>query len=235
MISRPRYFGLIAAAGAGTRLGRQTPKQYLALAGRPMLRHAIDRLAVGTPLHKTYVVLAQDDRSYAGAVGSIDRVVPLYCGGDTRARSVSNGLELMRGEAHERDWVLVHDAARPCLERSALTRLLLEVGDDAVGGLLAVPVADTLKRGTGEQRSSGTVSRDDLWQAQTPQMFRYGLLLEALRAPSARGCTDEAQAVEALGFKPRLVTGSKRNIKVTFVEDLAVAEALIATDPEGGA
>ena len=264
-----RHFGLIPAAGGGARFGSGTPKQYAMLAGRPLLAHAIDRLSVDTPLARTFVVLAADDRRFDSAIGRRDRVVPLYCGGPSRATSVRNGLQLMRGQAHERDWVLVHDAARPCLDRAALTRLLVEVGDDEVGGLLAIPVADTLKReraadggkylrpstepGSGIGPSPGfaggrsatdtptmavpasvrveaTVDRKGLWQAQTPQMFRYGVLLDALAAPGAEDCTDEAQAVEAIGLSPRLVMGSKHNLKVTYPDDLALAEAVLAQE-----
>jgi 2-C-methyl-D-erythritol 4-phosphate cytidylyltransferase len=234
-----RYFGLIAAAGAGSRFGGETPKQYVDVAGKPLLQHAVERLVEDTPLARVFVVLAPDDRRFRALGLEGGRVTALYCGGDSRAASVRNGLELMRGEAHERDWVLVHDAARPCLDRQALVRLLVEAGEDETGGLLAVPVADTLKRedpgargattvaGEG-RRVAETVARDGLWQAQTPQMFRYGLLVAALRQPRAERFTDEAQAVEAMGRMPRLVAGSRTNLKVTLAEDLWLARAILA-------
>jgi 2-C-methyl-D-erythritol 4-phosphate cytidylyltransferase len=269
MPTHVRHFGLIPAAGGGERFGGAIPKQYAMLAGRPLLAHAIDRLAVGTPLVRTFVVLAPGDRRFDSTIGRRDRVVPVYCGGASRAASVRNGLALMRGEAHARDWVLVHDAARPCLDRALLTRLLVQAGEDEVGGLLAIPVADTLKReraSDGSTRAAGgqhsadggeasakavgdrpsgapgiakpsaalrvgaTVERGGLWQAQTPQMFRYGVLLEALAGPGAEQCTDEAQAIEALGLSPRLVMGSKRNLKVTWPDDLGLAEAILGQE-----
>jgi 2-C-methyl-D-erythritol 4-phosphate cytidylyltransferase len=155
------------------------------------------------------------------------RVKPLYCGGETRAASVFNGLLAARDFIAASDWVLVHDAARPCLGREALDRLLEELDADETGGLLAVPVPDTLKRGNRDARVSSTEPRDNLWLAQTPQMFRYRLLIEALRAVDPAVITDEAQAIEGLGLKPRLVLGDTRNIKVTFPEDLAIAELIL--------
>jgi 2-C-methyl-D-erythritol 4-phosphate cytidylyltransferase len=207
-----RYYALIPAAGGGSRFGAALPKQYTLLAGEPLLLHA---------------VLAPEDRHWASLIGERERVTVLHCGEATRAGSVRNGLRLMRGEAHERDWVLVHDAARPCLSADDLRRLMVELSDDAVGGILGVPVADTLKRADPGGRIVETPSRASLWQAQTPQMFRYGLLLEAMMSEAALDVTDEAQAVEGLGLKPRLVEGSRSNIKVTYAADLALAEAIM--------
>jgi 2-C-methyl-D-erythritol 4-phosphate cytidylyltransferase len=224
---RPRYFALIPAGGSGSRFGTDGPKQYAPLCGEPLLLHSLRAMAEGTPMTRTYVGISQQDRLYAKLIGDHDRVTVLQCGGATRAETVKNGLELMRGEAHERDWVLVHDAARPCLAPAELRKLLLEVGDDATGGLLAVPVADTLKRADAARRITGTPSREGLWQAQTPQMFRYGLLLEALRHDGAAEATDEAQAIERLGAAPLLVEGSRSNIKVTYASDLPLAEAIL--------
>jgi 2-C-methyl-D-erythritol 4-phosphate cytidylyltransferase len=224
---RPRYFALVPAAGGGNRFGADVPKQYAPLAGQPLLAHTLRALAESTPILRTYVVLAPDDRRYAQLIGKHDRIVPLMCGGATRAESVHNGLQLMRGEAHERDWVLVHDAARPCLAGADLRKLIIELGDDPVGGLLAVRLADTLKHADGDERVDATPPRDGLWQAQTPQMFRYATLLAALADASARDATDEAQAIERLGLRPKLVEGNRSNIKVTFADDLALAEAIL--------
>lgn len=222
-----RYFGLIPAAGKGERFGAGGPKQYQPLGGRTVLNHAVDALLVGTPLSRVYVVHADRDLQCAEVVGAGYRIATLSCGGATRARTVRNALAALRGELREDDWVIVHDAARPCLPHDALLRLMREIGDDAVGGLLAIPVADTLKRDDGSGHVAATESRAGLWQAQTPQMFRYGVLFDAYRSDRALDATDEAQAVELSGKHPRLIQGSSANIKITYPADLALAESLL--------
>ena len=230
-----KAYALVPAAGSGSRLGAALPKQYLTIAGRPLLYHALDVLARHPRIGQVFVVLAQRDDQFARhdwrALGA--RVKPLYCGGETRAASVFNGLLAARDIIAASDWVLVHDAARPCLEREALDRLFEELESDETGGLLAVPVSDTLKRGNRDARVSSTEPRDNLWLAQTPQMFRYRLLIEALRAADPAVVTDEAQAIERLGLKPRLVLGDTRNIKVTFPEDFAIAELILGGRDRG--
>ncbi|HXZ50435.1 MAG TPA: 2-C-methyl-D-erythritol 4-phosphate cytidylyltransferase [Burkholderiales bacterium] len=225
-------FALIPAAGAGTRIAGETPKQFLPLAGKPMLWHAL-RAVGGAPVETVFVVLAPDDKRFAALdwSGCGARVEPLYCGGDTRRDSVYNGLVAAMAAVDADDWVLVHDAARPCLPRADLERLVAECSGDAIGGILALPVADTVKRVTkdeaGAQRIAGTVDRAQLWLAQTPQMFRAGLLAQALK--DAKGLvTDEASALESLGLRPRLVLGSRANLKVTYPEDLAIAAGILA-------
>ena len=223
----PRHFALMPAAGSGTRMGDALPKQYRLLAGRPMIHHALAALCASPWLSRVFVVLAADDREWARhdwtAAGSAPQ--PLRCGGPTRADSVLNGLQAIAGEVAADDWILVHDAARPCLVAAQLDALIAAVGDDPVGGLLAVPVADTLKRAGADRRIEATVPREHLWQAQTPQMFRYGLLREALaRTPAV---TDEAAAVEALGRRPLLVACDAGNLKVTYPADLALAERIL--------
>ena len=223
------YHALIPAAGSGTRMAQAGPKQYLTLAGRPMLWHAVNCLAVA-PIETVFVVLSPDDGAYAREDWSAfaGRIEPLYCGGETRRDSVYNGLVASMAGVDADDWVLVHDAARPCLPRADLARLIAECGEDPVGGLLAMPVSDTVKRlAEGEPpRAAGTEDRSRLWLAQTPQMFRAGLLAAALR--EARGTvTDEASAVEQMGLAPRLVIGSRQNLKVTYPEDIAIAAALL--------
>ncbi len=225
------YFALIPAGGGGTRMGAEMPKQYLPLAGRPLIRHAVDALLAVPAIARVFVVLAPDDAHWSdcGREGDAGRLCVLRCGGATRAASVTNGLRAVRGQVADDDWVLVHDAARPCLLPEQVERLLTEVGEDPVGGLLAVPLSDTLKRarapGADGVRVAETVPREGLWQAQTPQMFRYGLLTEALEhAPAA---TDEASAVEALGLHPKLVAADARNLKVTFPLDLHLAELIV--------
>jgi 2-C-methyl-D-erythritol 4-phosphate cytidylyltransferase len=226
-----RCVGLIPAAGQGARLGGEAPKQYLELAGRPMLAHAAAALLAHPAVELAFVVLAPDDERWAmhdwRAFG--DRLAPLWCGGATRRDSVLNGLIAMANVVDPEDWVLVHDAARPCLGRDDLARLIAAVRDDDVGGILAVPLADTLKRANGADRIAATEPRAGLWLAQTPQMFRHGTLLRAIGG--AAEVTDEAAAVEALGLRPRLVAGSARNLKVTFPGDAAIAERLLKDGP----
>jgi 2-C-methyl-D-erythritol 4-phosphate cytidylyltransferase len=216
---------LIPAAGSGVRLGGERPKQYLRLAARPMLWHALRAVCV-PPVEAVYVVLAAHDEAFAAEDWSVfgSRVLPLYCGGATRHESVRNGL-LAANLRHD-DWVLVHDAARPCLPEEDLRLLVRECENDAVGGLLALPAADTVKRADADRRVASTEDRSRIWLAQTPQMFRAGLLAEALGRVSGT-VTDEAAAVEAMGLRPKLVAGSRQNIKVTFAEDVAIAEAIL--------
>ena len=222
-------YALIPAAGAGARMGAATPKQYLQIAGRPLLYHALRAMARHPDVTRVFVVLAPDDAHFRRLdwqdLGA--KLAPLYCGGATRAASVLNGLLAARDAIGAREWVLVHDAVRPCLGRSALDRLFAEIGEDDTGGLLALPVADTVKRADRDARVSSTEPRDSLWLAQTPQMFRYRVLLDALRGADPATVTDEASAIERLGLKPRLVMGDARNIKVTYPEDLALAEAIL--------
>jgi len=223
-------FALVPAAGSGTRLGHEVPKQYLPLAGRPLLQHTLRALLDCAAIERVYVVLSPGDRHFARLdwSGEDGRLVPLYCGGASRAASVFNGLMAMRDDVEPFDWVLVHDAARPCLDAASLARLIDEVGDDDVGGLLAVPVADTLKREDASARVRSTEPRSGLWQAQTPQMFRYALLAEALHRADPSAVTDESSAVEALGLSPRLVQGAATNLKVTYPSDLGLAAAILA-------
>jgi 2-C-methyl-D-erythritol 4-phosphate cytidylyltransferase len=227
-------YALIPAAGKGTRLSREAPKQYLALAGRPMLWHAIRAVCV-PPVETVFVVLAPADKTFDEHDWSAfeGKLEPLFCGGETRRDSVYNGLVAAMAAVDADDWVLVHDAARPCLPREDFRNLIEETKMDQIGGILALPVAETVKKAAqdeaGTQRVAGTEDRSQLWLAQTPQMFRAGLLAQALQR--AQGVvTDEASAIEQMGLKPRLVTGSRRNLKVTRPEDVAIAEAILKTE-----
>lgn len=218
-----RHFAIVPAAGSGARFGAEKPKQYLPLLGRPLIFHTLAALCACPDLERVWVVLSPDDAWW----GNYDwtelgpKLETVRCGGATRAESVRNGLRAAEMAAADDDWVLVHDAARPCLSAGMLEALISGLAGDAVGGLLAVPVADTLKRADSGQRVAATEPRDGLWQAQTPQMFRYRLLCEALeRSP---GVTDEAGAVEAMGLAPRLVRSEATNLKVTYPADLAIA------------
>jgi 2-C-methyl-D-erythritol 4-phosphate cytidylyltransferase len=218
-------FALVPAAGSGSRFGGGLPKQYTPLAGKPLIQHALAALCANAAVGAVFVVLAPDDAHWRRYDWSPfgDRLQPLFCGGRTRAESVLNGL--LVAELEPDDWVLVHDAARPCLSQAQLAQLIGELRDDEVGGILAVPVADTLKRADAAGRIARTESREGLWQAQTPQMFRAGLLLQALQR--VREVTDEASAVEALGLQPRLVESDSVNLKVTYPQDLLLAELLL--------
>jgi 2-C-methyl-D-erythritol 4-phosphate cytidylyltransferase len=213
-------------------MGGDTPKQYLRVGGHPLLYYALRRLAGHPQISQVFVVLAPGDTHFRlECAGEFEGTVrPLYCGGETRSASVYNGLLAARDALDGDDWVLVHDAARPCVSTAAIDRLIAELGDDEVGGLLAVPLADTLKRSDGASRVIATESREALWQAQTPQMFRYGFLVEALRRCGSDAVTDEAGAMERIGLRPRLVMGELRNLKVTYPEDLALAERLLESE-----
>ena len=228
-------FALVPAAGSGSRFAAAQPKQYLALAGKPMLWHAVAALA-RPPVETVFVVLAPGDHAFASYDWSAfaGKIETLYCGGATRRDSVYNGLVAAMAAVQADDWMLVHDAARPCLPGADLARLWEECKNDEIGGILALPVSDTVKRAgkdeAGAQRIAGTEDRSQLWLAQTPQMFRAGLLGQALRR--AKGTiTDEASAVEQMGLKPRLVPGSRENLKVTWPEDLAIAQSILSRRP----
>ena len=237
----PEFHALVPAAGFGARMGNEIPKQYLPLAGRPMIWHALTTLCACPQLDTVFVVLSPNDTMFHEYDWSHcgEKLQTLYCGGETRAESVMNGL--MASELEPDDWVLVHDAARPCLTQDLLAKLIAELRDDEVGGILAAPVADTLKRTDSRQRIACTEPREGLWQAQTPQMFRSGLLAQALRqclVPNLEetgccvrqpvgGVTDEASAIEAMGLSPKLVASVSTNFKVTYPQDLLLAELLL--------
>jgi 2-C-methyl-D-erythritol 4-phosphate cytidylyltransferase len=227
-----RFYALIPAAGSGSRMGGSIEKQYMPLNAVPMIAHAMMVLAREPRITRLFVVLSPTDKRWNNYAwqGWEERIEVLRCGGATRAETVLNGLDAIARISAPDDWVLVHDAARPCLPDELLGKLLDEVADDPVGGLLAVPVADTLKRaavdtGSGP-RAEATVPRAGLWQAQTPQMFRYGTLVQALRAAGS-DMTDEASAIEKMGLQPRLVESDSRNLKVTYPQDLELASLIL--------
>lgn len=220
---------VVPAAGRGRRMGADRPKQYLPLAGRPVLAQTLARLHLAFPEARLCLCLDADDAHFDPAW------VPFadwrrVAGGAERAESVSNALAAIADEATAEDLVLVHDVARPCVTVEDLARLGETLAEDAVGGLLAAPVADTMKRDDGTGRVAATEPRAGLWHALTPQGFRYGLLCRALREAAERGVevTDEASAVEALGMAPRLVPGRRDNLKITHPEDLVLAERILA-------
>ena len=222
----PDYWGLIPAAGAGTRMNSDAPKQYLEISGRTILEHTVCRLLGCTSISGVVVCIAAEDTHWADFRVRDKRLLPAAPGGQTRAQSVLNGLIALDSVAQQDDWVLVHDAARPCLSHAALERLLTEAGQDEIGGILALPISDTVKRADKDKRIIATEDREGLWRAQTPQMFRLGVLHSAIESAFASGAdiTDEASAMELLGYSPKLVVGEPGNIKVTLPEDLALAE-----------
>lgn len=228
-MSSTRLWALVPAAGSGRRMNTTTPKQYLTLAGRTVIEHSLTTLLHHPRISAAMVVLDPLDDYWPELPIGTDNPKPVWTshGGDERQVSVLNGLNALRPHLSSlEDWVLVHDAARPCLSQSDLDRLINTLEHDEVGGLLASPVRDTMKRADHNERIQQTESRDGLWHALTPQMFRFRLLHQALTeaATTARTVTDEASAIEALGLAPRLVQGSRSNIKITLAEDLPLAE-----------
>jgi 2-C-methyl-D-erythritol 4-phosphate cytidylyltransferase len=226
----PRLYALVPCAGAGDRAATPLPKQYAPIGGRCIVAHTLHALTGVSRLTATLVVLSAHDalfeRHCPGFAGWVAR-----CGGATRALSVGQGLdELLRRGARGDDWVLVHDAARCLIRPEWVDRLIDACLDDRVGGLLAMPVADTLKLEV-NGRAAQTIDRRDKWAAQTPQMFRIGALRDAL-AQAGANATDEASAIESVGQFPKLVAGAAENIKVTWPEDIALAARLLANEPE---
>ncbi|MCL2309180.1 MAG: 2-C-methyl-D-erythritol 4-phosphate cytidylyltransferase [Proteobacteria bacterium] len=234
---------LVPAAGGGQRFGGPQPKQYMALSGRTVLECTLWRLQQGLKPDHIVVVLASDDKIFSTLTDLPPGVEALYCGGVTRAESVRNALLALAKQCSDRDWIAVHDAARPCVPVTCL-QSLTTVARGAMGGesgaLLAVPLADTLKEGATDgaaARAVATLDRARFWSAQTPQMFRYGLLSKALSQEGALLCTDESQAVERYckqtgGALPLLLRGSVQNLKLTYAEDLPLAEAILAFQKE---
>lgn len=219
---------VVPAAGVGRRFGGDTPKQYQQLLGKSVIEHTLERL------------LELDDAQIVVAVSSVDTQwqklsvfqsprIQTAIGGDERADSVRLALETLQGKAKQDDWVLVHDVARPCVRVQDIKNLLAQLANHKVGGVLATPVSDTLKRVLNQPDIDSTEDRSQLWAAQTPQMFRYGLLLESLQAAveQQRQPTDESAAIEQLGYTPSVVEGSRDNIKITRLEDMAIAEAIM--------
>ena len=232
---KDKIVALVPAAGTGTRLGDALPKQYLDVSGYPMIYHALSVLSHVSRIAKIGVVLSPEDTHWQSLIADAEagrllgkRVVTWPVGGPSRGESVLNGLKAMDGDMHADDWVMVHDAARPCIRAELIEQFIDELEDDLVGGLLALPLTDTIKRDDGNLRVAKTLEREGIWRAQTPQMFRYGMLIAALeRMPDA---TDEAQAIEALGHQPKLVMGDSANLKVTYAPDLKLARMLLTEE-----
>ncbi|MCS4533099.1 2-C-methyl-D-erythritol 4-phosphate cytidylyltransferase [Neisseria montereyensis] len=222
-----RNIALIPAAGVGARFGAGKPKQYVEINGKTVLQHTVDIFTEHRDIDLTAVVLAPEDRFFQTAS---EKVVLLHCGGATRAQTVRNGIDalLTQGLAQAEDNILVHDAARCCLPPDALDRLLKAAGNRPEGGILAIPVADTLKQAQADKHIQATVPRAGLWQAQTPQLFQTALLKRALAEADLNAVTDEASAVEMLGIQPLLVEGDSRNLKLTLPQDEYIVRLLLA-------
>lgn len=230
-----RFVALVPAAGVGSRFGSTIPKQYTELAGQAVLLHTLHTLLACSHLAQVCVVLSPDDGYFDDLAlpdwAQTERLHVLRCGGETRAASVKNGIDALRcaQKLHDEDWILVHDAARCCLPQSALQRLLAAAEDsECAGAILALPLADTLKRqDEGGKRIACTVSRQGLWQAQTPQMFRAAALQDALAHADLNAITDEASAMEGVGVAAHLIEGDVRNLKLTLAQDRVLAELLL--------
>jgi len=228
-IDKPRCWAVVPAAGVGARMQADRPKQYLPLLGRTVVEHALQRLLTHPRISGAVVAISSSDGWWPQL--NIETEKPLWIaeGGEERCHSVLNALQALDGQAGDGDWVLVHDAARPCLRGEDVDELIRRCEGHPVGGLLAVPVRDTLKRADAAQNVQATVDRSHLWHAQTPQMFRLGQLRAALQQALAAGSlvTDEASAMERAGHAPLLVEGHADNIKITHPEDLALAELFL--------
>ena len=225
-----KIVAMIPAAGTGTRLGDALPKQYLDINGQPMIYHALSVLSRVRRIEKISIILSPQDSHWQTLMGKAsqalgDRVATFPVGGQSRGESVLNGLNAMAGEMNANDWLMVHDAARPCIRVELIEQFIDELQNDVIGGLLALPLADTIKRDDGNLRVARTMDRAGIWRAQTPQMFRYGMLRTAMANFS--DATDEAQAIEALGHQPKLVMGDSANLKVTYAPDLKLARMLL--------
>jgi 2-C-methyl-D-erythritol 4-phosphate cytidylyltransferase len=225
--TRLTYWAVVPAAGNGRRMAAEVPKQYLPLHDRTVLEHSLNALFSCEAVEGVVLALAPGDACWPEiAPRFVGKNLACVEGGEERCHSVLNALRHLRGFAEERDWVLVHDAARPCVRAEEINTLIETVGDDPCGGLLGVPVSDTMKRSGADGRVMHTVDRQSLWHAQTPQLFRLGLLQLALEQALEQGrlVTDESAAVEMAGHRPCLVCGRTDNIKITVPSDLALAE-----------
>lgn len=226
MPGKTRFWAVIPAAGVGARMQSDMPKQYLQLGGKSIIEYAVEVFLRHDRISGVVVAISANDNYWKQSGLSGHEKVLTVTGGIERCHSVLNSLDFLAGRAAADDWVLVHDAARPCIRREEISTLMDELSDDAVGGLLALPVRDTMKRASDDNRVTGTVNREGLWHALTPQMFRLQDLATALHKAirDEKLVTDEAQAMELSGYQPRLVEGNPRNIKITRMDDLALAE-----------
>lgn len=222
MTNDARYWVLIPAAGVGRRMEADMPKQYIKVEDKTIIEHTLSCFLQREEIERIVVAIADKDDYWPALPISKDNKVITAPGGKERYQSVLNGLQVLSEMAEEHDWVLVHDAARPCLQQSVIDRLMIELRTHETGGILALPCRDTMKRADVNNEITATVERENLWHAQTPQMFRYGKLVSALEKVLCEGTlvTDEAMAMELSGYKPKLVLGQSENIKLTHKDDL---------------
>jgi len=225
MTNQTTCWAVIPAAGAGKRLGGEKPKQYLSLAGKTILTHSLEKLLDMQDISGAVVAISEGDSYWAEMSFQHSKPVKVAAGGEERSDSVLSALHELTNIANEEDWVLVHDAARPCVRQEDIRKLINRCKEHAVGGILAVPVKDTIKLADDSSEIVKTVDRSSLWHAQTPQMFRLGELRDALTRALAEGeqITDEASAMEWAGYKPLLIEGHGDNIKITRQEDIDLA------------
>lgn len=237
-MSQSAVWAVVPAAGAGTRMASATPKQYLPLLNKPVILHTLERLCAVTAVKGVWAGISNNDEYWPDIQARLAQHTKFrgsYAGGPERAHTVLNGLTLALAQASPDDWVLVHDAARPCVRIQDVEKLITDViTSKATGGILALPVSDTVKRVDRTQYITETVNRDGLWRALTPQMFRLGELKQALERALNQGMTvtDEASAMEAAGQQPVVVPGHADNIKITLPEDLALAELFLKQQQE---
>lgn len=222
-------WAIVPAAGIGARMNSELPKQYLPLAGKSVIACTLARLAQVQAIRAIVVALHAADRLWQTHGMDVSDTLMLCAGGAERASSVLNGLEALAGLADTQDWVLVHDAVRPCVRVADIEALLQEIATHPVGGLLGIPLTSTLKLADVNDEVLRTIPREAMWQASTPQAFRYGALRDALEQAIARGdaVTDEAGAMELAGYKPRLLRCAVDNIKITYPEDLLLASSIL--------
>jgi len=221
---------VVPAAGIGRRFGGEIPKQYLSLHGRTVMEHTLELLLSLAPIERVVVALHPDDTHWQSLPVFANPRIERVSGGVERCHSVNNAVVHITTQYPHVEWALVHDVARPCCPRGDIEKLIRQLDHHPVGGILAAPVSDTLKRVDATQQIQETVDRSALWAALTPQLFRARLLADALSFCLSRGVlvTDESQALEAIGMVPMVVEGSRRNMKITRSEDLALAEYYLA-------
>ena len=231
MSSELSNWAVIPAAGTGSRMAADVPKQYLQIAGKTILEHTIERLVTHPKIDGVVVAVSPDDIWWDSLQFKTKKPIIKTMGGKERCHSVKNAIYELTRQGNEQDWVLVHDAARPCLHHADLDRMFAQLSAHMVGGILAYPVRDTMKKADDKKRITETVDRTGLWHALTPQMFRLYLLRDALNKAIDDGVlvTDEASAVEHAGYQPKLVEGRPDNIKITTADDLPMAECFLST------
>lgn len=225
----PRYWFVVPAAGVGARMNASVPKQYLTLHGKTVLEHTLERILQVSNLAGIVVAIGEFDKHWNGLSIASHPLIHRIDGGAERANSVLNSLHFLQDKAAANDWVLVHDAARPCVTLENIETLCNELAINTVGGILAIPVSDTIKHVDERALIQKTIDRRCLWQAQTPQMFRYQLILDCLSQTLSRNenITDESSAVELCGYQPQVIEGRADNIKITRPDDLRLAEFIL--------